>query len=205
MESLLVLQGFIEKAGFEVRIGTIDPAIKSATLLETASNKKVLVEPLSSREGKVYLGDFVPDLVILNNDLSAGIPAILENISQPVAPALELGWSRRLKSGHFANYKQVAREFADIIDLDPWLISPMVRNCGKVNFMQHEGVDCLQNNTEILLKAIQEKYDQYNVDSKPFVIVKADAGTYGMGIMTIHSADEIMQLNRKQRTRMSKN
>jgi hypothetical protein len=33
--------------------------------------------------------------------------------------------------------------------------------------------------------------------------VKADAGTYGMGIMTVKDASEVMQLNRKQRNKMA--
>ena len=35
------------------------------------------------------------------------------------------------------------------------------------------------------------------------MIVKADAGTYGMGIMTVRDAAEITALNRKQRNKMS--
>ena len=37
----------------------------------------------------------------------------------------------------------------------------------------------------------------------PFVIVKADAGTYGMGIMTVKDASEVRDLNRKQRNKMA--
>jgi glutamate--cysteine ligase len=41
------------------------------------------------------------------------------------------------------------------------------------------------------------------VTQEPFVIVKADAGTYGMGIMTVKSPDDVRDLNRKQRNKMS--
>jgi glutamate--cysteine ligase len=34
-------------------------------------------------------------------------------------------------------------------------------------------------------------------------VVKADAGTYGMGVMTVRDADEVIALNRKQRNKMS--
>ena len=34
-------------------------------------------------------------------------------------------------------------------------------------------------------------------------MVKADAGTYGMGVMTVRDADEVIGLNRKQRNKMS--
>ena len=35
------------------------------------------------------------------------------------------------------------------------------------------------------------------------MIVKADAGTYGMGIMTVHDPSEVSGLNRKQRNKMA--
>jgi glutamate--cysteine ligase len=35
------------------------------------------------------------------------------------------------------------------------------------------------------------------------VVVKADAGTYGMGVMTVKDASELIGLNRKQRNKMS--
>ena len=45
--------------------------------------------------------------------------------------------------------------------------------------------------------------EEYGIKEKPFVIVKADAGTYGMGIMTVTDASEVRELNRKQRNKMS--
>ena len=54
------------------------------------------------------------------------------------------------------------------------------------------------------LKQFKKKYDQYQIDCKPFVVVKADAGTYGMAVMTVRDPNEMIQLNRKQRTHMAK-
>ena len=70
--------------------------------------------------------------------------------------------------------------------------------------MKREGEECLYKNVSRLLGDIQAKYDEYNIDKPPYVIIKADAGTYGMGIMTVQSPEEALELNRKQRTRMSK-
>ena len=50
---------------------------------------------------------------------------------------------------------------------------------------------------------IRAKYAEYGVKQDPFVIVKADAGTYGMGIMTVKDASEVRDLNRKQRNKMA--
>ena len=51
--------------------------------------------------------------------------------------------------------------------------------------MQQEGMDCLLANAEVLFAEIEKKYDEYNIPYQPFLIVKADAGTYGMAVMTV--------------------
>src|SRR5690606_15918034 len=127
-----------------------------------------------------------------------------QGLQQQIIPAAELGWSQRLKSGHFQYYKDVAFEFAQMVGIDPWFIEPLFKHCGEVDFMQREGENCLTKYVTELLDAIQKKYDEYHIDSKPFVIVKADAGTYGMAVMTVRDAKELHSLNRKQRTHMAK-
>ncbi|MEO8486001.1 MAG: glutamate--cysteine ligase, partial [Betaproteobacteria bacterium] len=43
----------------------------------------------------------------------------------------------------------------------------------------------------------------YGIQEKPFIIVKADAGTYGMGIMTVRDPKDLADLNRRSRNKMS--
>jgi len=203
LENVATLFDIIQKAGFEVRIGSMLPELNKNLEITLKSGRSLTLEPLLRDKNKVCLPDYDPCVVILNNDLSSGIPEILRNTDQKIYPPLDLSWANRLKSSHFAQYKTVAEEFADIVDIDPWLVDPLSRNCGEINFMKREGEDCLRKNVTQLLEAIQQKYDEYKIDQEPFVIVKADAGTYGMGIMTVHSADELLELNRKQRTKMS--
>jgi glutamate--cysteine ligase len=204
LESLATLREILIKAGCDTRIGTLIPDITEATAFDLPSGRRLWLEPLHRDGDKIGVGeDFYPCLVLLNNDLSDGRPPILEGLSQEVVPPLGLGWSDRLKSVHFGHYRQVAEEFAQMVDIDRWLIDPLFRECGEINFMKREGEDCLAKNVDALLTAIQRKYDEFDIDKPPFVIVKADAGTYGMGIMTVKSVDEIRELNRKQRTRMS--
>jgi glutamate--cysteine ligase len=203
LESLATLHEILSKAGFEVRLGSLIEDLASPLDVALPSGRTVHLEPLLRKGDRVGVANFFPCMVLLNNDLSSGRPAILEGLEQPVVPPLDLGWSNRLKSDHFRHYRQVAQECAELIDIDPWLIDPLFHQCGEINFMKREGEECLATNVDALLKSIQRKYDEYDLDKKPFVIVKADAGTYGMGIMTIHSTDEIYELNRKQRTHMA--
>ncbi len=203
LENVAVLRAIIEKAGFEVRIGSLLPDLAAPQNIDLPSGRTLTLEPLIRAGDQVRVGEFTPDLVVLNNDLSGGRPALLENLAQPVVPPLTMGWATRLKSRHFTHYSAVAREFGARIGLDPWLIEPLFKNCGEVNFMDGTGMNCLQRHTGELLAEIQQRYDHYGITARPFIIVKADAGSYGMGVMTVHDPGEVMTLNRKQRTRMA--
>lgn len=204
LESLATLQNLIIKAGFEVRLGSLLPDMEGPMTVDLPSGRQVCLEPLRREGDKVGVDDFFPCVVLLNNDLSGGRPPILEGLEQPLIPPLALGWSNRMKSEHFGHYRQVAEEFSELIDIDPWFIDPLFKNCGEIDFMKREGEDCVARNATALLEAIQRKYDEYGIEHPPYVVVKAESGTYGMGIMTLHSPDEVHELNRKQRTRMSK-
>lgn len=203
MESLETLRDIFQKAGLEARIGSLRDDITETMTVDLPSGKTCTLEPLVRKGNRVAVGDFSPCLVLLNNDLSGGRPAILEDLEQEVMPPLHAGWSTRKKSDHFTQYSAVAKEFAEQIGIDPWLISPLTLQCGEVNFKEKAGTECLARNIDNLLMSIRAKYREYNIDRDPFVVVKADSGTYGMGIMTVKSADEIENLNRKQRNKMS--
>lgn len=202
-EHVATLTELIRKAGFAVRLGSLNPEISAETTMTTQSGKSVTLEPLRRTGNRVTVGDFKPCAILLNNDLSGGRPAILEGLDQPMLPPLSLGWSNRLKSQHFGEFRGVAHELSEIISIDPWLIDPMFRNCGEINFLKREGEDCLISNVELLLEDIGAKYKEYGIDREPFVFIKADAGTYGMGVMTARSADDVRALNRKARKHMA--
>ena len=203
LESLVTLADILTKSGYEIRVGSLLEGLQDPLPVVVPSGRSLLLEPLVRHGRRIGLQNFDPCMVLLNNDLASGRPQILEDIEQPIIPPLALGWSNRLKSGHFAYYREIAKEFAVQIDIDPWLILPLCKNCGEINFMTRAGEDCLARNIDDLLGEIRQKYDAYGITQEPFVIVKADAGTYGMGIMTVHSGAEVYELNRKQRTRMA--
>ena len=202
LESLSPLQHIVSQAGYESRIGSLLPDIGSDREINLPSGRTLKLEPIRREGNKIEAGDSTPCLILLNNDLSSGHPEILSDIEQSIIPPLELGWAKRLKSQHFAVYRDLAAEFASLVGMDPWLIDPLSRNCGCIDFMKREGYECLEKHVGELLSAIANKYSEYGIDKKPFLFVKADSGSYGMGVMTISSVDEIAKLNRKQRTRM---
>ncbi|CAN1529323.1 gshA_ferroox, glutamate--cysteine ligase [Methylophilaceae bacterium] len=208
LRNVVELVHIMKQAGLDVRVGSISPEITQPTSLETHDGHMLLLEPVVRVGNRIKLinpelGDFDSCAILLNNDLSGGIPDILKNLEQNLIPPLHAGWSTRRKSQHFTAYNRVAKEFADLLGIDEWLINPYFETCGEIDFNARTGEDCLAFKVEQLLDKIKLKYAQYGVTQTPFVIVKADAGTYGMGIMTVKSPDEVRDLNRKTRNKMA--
>jgi len=204
LQNVARLATIMRQAGLEVRIGTLNPAITEPATIEVPNNAPLLLEPLVRNGRRVGLPGFDPCTILLNNDLSAGIPDILRDLhEQFVLPPLHAGWAVRRKSNHFAAYDDVAKSFGQLLAIDPWLVNPYFAVCGEVNFHERAGEECLATNVEALLAQIRIKYLEYGIKEEPYVVVKADAGTYGMGVMTARSPEEVVGLNRKQRNKMA--
>ena len=203
LQNVAQIVTILKQAGMRVRIGSLLPEITTPTPIQLAHGGTLLLEPLLRRGNRLGLADFDPCVVLLNNDLSSGAPEILQNLEQEIYPPLAAGWYTRRKSQHFAAYDGVAQEFAALLDIDPWLINPYFATCNQINFHERVGEECLAAQVDAILQKMRVKYTEYGVKNDPFVIVKADAGTYGMGIMTVKDASEITGLNRKQRNKMA--
>ena len=212
LQNVAALADIIRKIGLTVRFGSLIPGLEAPLVLDLPEGGQLTLEPVRREGDRIKLDpgstsgtSFDPCAILLNNDLSAGVPDILKglNPAQSMLPPLHAGWSTRRKSKHFAAYDQVAHDFCGLIGMDPWFINPYHANCGEVDFQAREGEECLAFHVEEVLKKIRAKYAEHGIDREPFVIVKADAGTYGMGIMTVKSPDDVRDLNRKQRNKMA--
>ncbi|WP_439684248.1 glutamate--cysteine ligase [Cupriavidus oxalaticus] len=207
LQNVARLSLIMRQAGLNVRLGSLSEEITEPTPIELPDGQTLVVEPLArlgTKGRRLGLKDFDPCSILLNNDLSAGIPPILENINeQYLLPPLHAGWSTRRKSSHFAAYDEVAKKFAKLIDIDQWMVNPYFARTTGVNFHERLGEEELADAVEGVLKKIAKKYREYGIKETPYVVVKADAGTYGMGIMTVRDPSEVKGLNRKERNKMS--
>jgi glutamate--cysteine ligase len=204
LSNVATLMRIFTQAGLNVRLGSLDETITAPTELQLADGSSLTLEPLLRTRGRLGLKDFDPCTILLNNDLSAGIPKLLENLhEQYLLPPLHAGWAVRRKSKHFRCYEEVAKRFSKLLGMDPWLINPMFAACSGLDFSEGEGLDALQTQTDALLTKTRRKYKEYGIQEKPFVIIKADAGTYGMGVMTVRDAKELVDLSRLTRNKMS--
>ena len=205
LQNVARLVRLLATPGLEVRVGTLSPDVTKPSAISLPGGERLMVEPVRRHGDRVGLEDFDPCIVLLNNDLSAGIPPELRGLdpTQTLLPPLHAGWAVRRKSNYFRCYDEVAEQFAQLIGVDPWTINPLFARCGMIDFREKLGEECLALNVDRLLSEIRDRYREREIQQKPFVIVKADAGTYGMGIMTVRDASEVVGLSRKQRNKMA--
>lgn len=184
-QNIAALKSLIENAGYNIAI-TVDDA-EMPDMVENIAITK--------------LANLDADLIIANKDFT-GSPIPQTNI--PIIPSPSMGWHTRRKSHHFDSYNKIAAEFAESFGFDPWLISTIHQKCGMINFKKGEGFECLADNANNALSEIRRKYNQYKIETDPYLFIKADSGTFGMGIMTIKSIMEITEMNKKIRNKMDR-
>lgn len=205
LENLAVLQQILSDAGKEVRLSNLSvSATGEKTSYESKSGIALTAYPII-REGRLVKtkDGFVPDLILVNNDMTEGAPEILQDIEQTVTPPIGFGWYQRRKTSHFESYNNLARDFCHQFDLDPWFITTIFEKCGVVNFKEKKGIECVALKVDKALHRIQAKYDEYGITGTPYVFIKSDRGTYGMGIMTVRSGDEVIEMNKDIRKKMN--
>lgn len=202
-EHLYVLVRILEAAGLTVRIGCLSPMLTQPIHKVLPSGNSLYLEPLVRRGSELGVADYRPDYILLNHDLSSGVPSELMGVTQPLIPPIAMGWHQRSKSTHFTHYNALAQGLGEHLGIDPWLISAKHARCKAIDFMAKTGLEALQETAASLLEEIKGCYQAHGVSHRPFLVLKANQGTYGMAVMMIQDPAELAAINRKKRTHMS--
>ncbi len=202
LSNVVQLKRIFHQTGLNVRFGSLDPDLKEPTTYDLPTGESITIEPLIRTERRLGLKDFDPCTILLNNELSAGVPGILEDLhEQHLLPPLHASGSVRRKSRHFQAYEEVCKRFAKLLGIDPWLINPMHATCEGVDFEQGLGMQALQAQVDAMLTKTRRKYKEYGINEKPFVVVKADHGHQGLGIMTVRDVKDLEEAHLRARGR----
>lgn len=200
-DNVWVLKNILEGAGRQVRLA-IPKLIEKPIELTSASGHKMTVFG-AKREGRgIEIDGFVPDLLISNNDFSVDYEEWARGLDTPMNPPRELGWYRRRKDRFFKVYNDLAAEFAKMIDLDPWTLQVETALFSGFDVDDEKSRDDLANRAAELHGRLKQKYKEHALGREPFLFVKNNAGTYGLGVIQVKSPDEIKQWNYKSRKKM---
>lgn len=203
IENLHYLTELLENAGFEVKLGWYGSQDLNAVTLKSANDKQLTAFPIEIQEGRLSAAGFTPDLILLNNDFSSGYPKALDAVKQPIVPSHTLGWHTRKKTHHFVHYNRLAREFAEILGIDPWLVQIETEEVAPVDFNEEIGLHEVAASVDRVLAKTRKAYEERKISRRPFAFIKNNAGTYGMGIMVVHSGEDVLHLNRRAKNKMS--
>jgi glutamate--cysteine ligase len=185
MENVQILKQGLETQAAEVFLLTID------------DHKVIAIDR------DVELNDL--DLIILNNDLSSGCPEELMKLRRKVFPSPEFGWHNRKKHIHLGIYNDLVNEMvSDLnLDIDPWFLSTIIDRYDGVDFKNKIGIEEVAKKVEKMLIKISEKYQVHKMKYEPHVFIKANNGTFGMGVMVAYSGDDVININKKIRHSMT--
>jgi len=196
LANLATLVRIFTQAGLNVRLGTLDATVKEPTALPLADGGSLTVEPMMRKRGRLMLKGFDPCTILLNSDLAAGVPPQLMGLhEQYLLPPLHAGWASRRKSRHVQAYEDVAKRFAKLLGMDPWLIHPSFTSVTGADFADGRGLQALQAAADAQLTKVRRKYKEYGIQEKPFVIVKADVGGRGKGAVTVRDPKDLAALS----------
>lgn len=177
LKNVLTLIQAMQKAGAEVQTAWTGLPIPKAWELKVAEDK---VTYLPIQEVTAWA-----DALVLNHDLSGGPIESVTNFSKSVFPSPELGWYKRKKSEHFDIASKVLNLVASKVDIDPRDFLAQAITVGDLDFTKKEDVERLMDKAASFFDSLKQKSEN------PFVYIKNDSGTYGLGIWNFSSLEEL--------------
>lgn len=200
-DNVLALQSILQGAGRDVRLAVPKP-LEQPLEITSASGQSLRVPSAQRQGGGVEIDGFRPDLIISNNDFSLQYEEWAMGLETPMNPPRELGWYRRRKDRFFKVYNEFASEFCDLLKIDPWTMQVETEVFSGFEVDEEESRDRLAAAAQALYDRIKAKYVAHGVNRDPFLFVKNNAGTYGLGVIQVKHPDEIKSWNYKARKKM---
>lgn len=198
-ENVLTIESLLRSAGKQVLIG-IPRRLQEPLKVQSASGQELSV--VSAFEDSKEVQNFKPDLVISNNDFSEAHEEWASHLTLPMNPPRELGWYQRKKSRYFENYNQLAKEFSDLVGIDPFLLRVETDYFDHFDINDDRSRLHLADRVDRMISQLKVEYAKRGISQEPFVFVKNNAGTYGLAVIRVGSGAEIKEWNYKSRKKM---
>ena len=194
-DNIYTLKNLIKKSGIpSVYICVPGKNIKEDTILTSANGYSIEVFVLKN---KIHQSQ----LIISNNDFSVDYQL---NLPIVITPPISAGWNRRRKHSFFNKYNLLAKEFADLIQLDHNYLTIKTKRFTDFQVNSSKCLEKLTAEVAVFLSELEEVYKKIHKkrEQKPFVFLKNNSGTYGLGMTSINSPKDIENWNYKIKKRM---
>ena len=200
-ENIHSLKMMLNDAGYEVQAGMLAEGAKEIQHITSFQGHEVPVEHIYSEDGKLRSQSMEPDLVISNNDFSFAYPDV-DFTNTKIVPARELGWYQRKKSDFFIHYNQYVTEFCEIIDENPFSMQVQTELFTDFDVSEESSRQELAKRVDAFLGDLKSNYQAHSIKEEPFVVIKNNAGTYGLAVTKVRSGEEVLGWNYKSKKKM---
>ena len=193
-DNIIAIKKMFEIAGILSDVGLIvDDGTNFMIEFASTSDLKVKAATVDKSNNKVFVNDFMPDLILINNDFSTHFPNILKDIDQPVIPPVEVGWHSRRKNIHFDFYNSLVDEFCKIFNMDSNIFQLKTELIKNINVEEYDDRLKVAN----LINDLKSR-----IGSEQNIFIKSNSGTYGMSVMQVNEGSQFVNLNRSGKKKM---
>ena len=193
-DNIIAIKKMFEIAGILSDVGLIvDDGTNFMIEFDSSSDLKVKAATVDKSNNKVFVNDFMPDLILINNDFSTHFPIILKDIDQPVIPPVEVGWHSRRKNIHFDFYNSLVDEFCKIFNMDSNIFQLKTELIKNINVEEYDDRLKVAN----LINDLKSR-----IGSEQNIFIKSNSGTYGMSVMQVNEGSQLVNLNRSGKKKM---
>lgn len=200
-QNVYALLQALENADYNTKV-VMAQGIENVMEVETVNGQTVKVHSLDEDDNKYFVDGIEVDLVISNNDFSVQYDRFSDKRKTPMTPPYKMGWHNRKKQSFFEYYNKLAREFAQLIDIDPWFLTVETNTFSDFNVGDEENRLLLAEQVDKMIKELKVNAKTDAAKENPFVVVKNSSGTYGLGILMVNSGEDVLNWNYKSKKKM---
>ncbi|MCC6137210.1 MAG: glutamate--cysteine ligase [Bdellovibrionaceae bacterium] len=202
-ENVYAINHLLTRAGYEVVVGMPGLEITAGTtVMESYQGHKVTVEPVLNKDGLLVTEKFTPDVVVSNNDFTKLYAQWTDTAKTKMTPSMDLGWHNRKKSVYFEHYNAVVTEFANILGVDPWLFIVKTKIFEHFDLSSDDRKNDLANAVNAMISELRDEYKKRNINEEPYVFIKNNSGTYGLGVTRVNSGEDVLNWTYDARKKM---
>lgn len=189
-DNIFIIKSLIENAGYSVAVCVPGKQITSSQKIKTASGREVFIQLLNKVKG---------DLIISNNDFSVQYDLPPDTKCDP---PLKMGWLFRKKHHFFKEYNLLAKEFASLLKIDSWHLTVETELFSPFDMESKDNLLKLKNHSAALFQSLKDKQKHLKIKEEPYLFLKNNSGTYGLGIMSINDPENLNQWSYQARKKM---
>ena len=200
-ENIFTIKQLVEAAGFQIKIA-IPREFDGFLEVKSIVGHELKVFSANKKENYLIVDGNESELVINNNDFSSDYSSWIEGLDVPMNPPFRLGWFWRRKEDFFKQYNQLVEQFSRIIDIP--LNSLNIKTVSFKNFdiNDDQSRSQLADQVDTFLEQLADEYQRNHIQSKPYVFIKNNSGTYGLGIIKVATGADIREWSYKSRKKM---